>query len=66
MQADERLFFISRGIDYEFEIHLNEKQIYHQEGMFTPVKLDITDFIQEFNELKVIIYPIPKNAQSSG
>lgn len=60
LQSDEQLYFISLGIDYEFEIHLNNKKIFHQEGMFTPVKLDLTDKIQAENELKVLIYPIPK------
>jgi beta-mannosidase len=60
MQEGELLFFVSLGIDYEFEILLNGKQIFYQEGMFTPVYLNLTDELQERNELLVRIFPAPK------
>jgi beta-mannosidase len=55
-----RLQFISLGIDYEFEIVLNGVKIFHQEGMFTPVSLDITDKLKEKNQLLIKIHPVPK------
>lgn len=58
---DERLYFISKGIDYEFDIFINNKKIFSQEGMFTWVRLDLTDELLDNNELKVMIYPIPKS-----
>ncbi|HAQ19448.1 MAG TPA: hypothetical protein DCR40_09490, partial [Prolixibacteraceae bacterium] len=56
----ERAFFISKGIDYQFRIFLNGVELLAQEGMFTPVSLDLTDLLKENNELKIQIYPVPK------
>jgi beta-mannosidase len=50
--GDERLFFVSRGIDYQFEIYLNDRKIFEQEGMFTYVDIDLTDQLKENNTLK--------------
>ncbi len=60
LAAEEQLWFVSKGIDYEFEIYLNGEKLLYQEGMFTPVQLNITDKLKDKNELKVVIYPIPK------
>ena len=60
LKSGERLIFISKGIDYEFDIYLNNEKLFHQEGMFTWVKLDLTDKLQSANELKVQVYPVPK------
>ncbi|MCL2159822.1 MAG: hypothetical protein FWH48_10480, partial [Oscillospiraceae bacterium] len=56
----ERVYFISKGIDYEFEILLDGCELLHQEGMFTPVSLDITDMLAETSSIDVVIYPAPK------
>lgn len=56
----EQLFFVSKGIDYEFEIYLNGEKIFYQEGMFTPVNLNITSKVKTENELLVKILPAPK------
>ena len=60
ISKDERYFFISKGIDYEFEIFLNGKQIFAQEGMFKYVELDLTKKLQEDNLLEVLVFPVPK------
>ena len=60
LKESERLFFVSKGIDYQFEIFVNGRQVHQQEGMFTYVDVDITDFLKDDNELKVIVYPVPK------
>ncbi|NJO69615.1 MAG: hypothetical protein HC830_10315 [Bacteroidetes bacterium] len=60
LEEDQRLFFISRGIDYQFEIFINDEKILEQEGMFTWVTLDLTDKLKARNELKIFIYPVPK------
>lgn len=57
---EELLFFVSKGIDYEFDILLNGKKIFYQEGMFAPVNLNLTNDLKESNELLVKIYPAPK------
>jgi len=56
----ERLFFVSKGIDYQFEIRLNGILLLEQEGMFTPVMLDLTSALQDNNELRVKVFPAPK------
>ncbi|MCK4749629.1 MAG: hypothetical protein KAT15_21390, partial [Bacteroidales bacterium] len=59
-EGSDRVYFVSRGIDYEFEISLNGEILLQQEGMFTPVRLDLTDQLDDRNELLVKIHPIPK------
>ncbi len=60
LEVGQRLIFNSLGIDYEFEISLNGEILVHQEGMFTPVRIDLTDQLEDQNELQVKILPIPK------
>jgi beta-mannosidase len=64
LKQGERLFFFSRGIDYAFDILLNGKKIFQQEGMFTAVKIDLTDRLKERNVISVVIHPIPKSVLS--
>jgi beta-mannosidase len=61
---NQKCFFFSKGIDYEFEIWLNGMKLFHQEGMFSPVRIDFTPKLLEKNELLVKIYPIPKMFQT--
>jgi beta-mannosidase len=56
----ERLYFMAKGIDYAFEVLMNGEVIYSQEGMFTPVCLDLTDALRDLNQLKIHIFPVPK------
>jgi len=60
LKDNERLFFVSKGIDYQFEIWINNQLVHQQEGMFTYVDVDITDVLKEDNELKIIVFPVPK------
>ncbi len=60
LPESNRLHFVSLGIDYEFEIIFNKEMIFHQEGMFTPVDIDLTDRIKDKNQLVVKVYPVPK------
>jgi beta-mannosidase len=64
IKNSERIYFISKGIDYEFEILLDNQQLLYQEGMFTPVNIDITDIIKEESNLDIIIYPAPKSTRT--
>lgn len=61
-RTGQRLFFVSKGIDYLFDIQLNGQLIHKQEGMFTPVELDLTPLAQAHNVLLVTIHPHPKRA----
>lgn len=60
LEANKRIYFVSKGIDYEFEIILNDKQIFAQEGMFKALDLDLTDLLSKQNLLEIRIYPVPK------
>ena len=62
----DRLFFFSKGIDYQFKIYLNQKLLLEQEGMFTYINLDLTDNLQNTNELKIVLLPIPKLGFRAG
>jgi beta-mannosidase len=64
LKPGERLFFYSAGIDYAFDIELNGSTILQQEGMFTPVKVDLTGQLNAQNAISVIIHPIPKSKPS--
>ena len=59
--SDQQAFiFNAKGIDYKFDVLLNGEIIKSQEGMFTPVVLDLTDKLKDKNNMQVRIYPIPK------
>ncbi len=60
LREKERLFFFSKGIDYAFKITFNGHEMLRQEGMFTPVQLDLTGQLEDGNELLVEIFPVPK------
>ena len=55
----ERVYFVSHGIDYRYDILLNNDLLYSYEGVFAPAELDLTDHLAETNELCVRIYPHP-------
>ncbi len=57
---DQQLYFISKGIDYKFELMINGERIYKQEGMFSPVEINLTDKVKQGDNLEVLIYPVPK------
>ena len=60
LSSDQRLFFVSKGIDYEYEIYLNGERLLYHEGMFTQIHIDLTGLLIEKNELFVRIHPAPK------
>jgi beta-mannosidase len=64
LTSGERLYFVSKGIDYSFTIRLDGAELQRQEGMFTPVELDITESIREGSLLEIMIEPAPKRADA--
>lgn len=58
-QPEEQVFFVAEGIDYSFDICLNGSVIHSQEGMYTPVKLDLTQTARPGDLLEVRIHPRP-------
>lgn len=58
-ELNQKVYFVAEGIDYIFDIMLDGKKLYSQEGMYTKVELDITQLAHKGSELKVIIHPHP-------
>ena len=56
----ERVFFVSGGIDYRYDVLLNGETVYSYEGMFRPFEIDLTDRLTGDDTLTVHIYPHPK------
>ncbi|MBE6554059.1 MAG: hypothetical protein E7666_06940 [Ruminococcaceae bacterium] len=57
----ERVYFVSKGIDYRYDILLNGEKLYSYEGMFRKAEVDLTDHLKgEDDLLTVYIYPHPK------
>lgn len=60
-QNGDQLFLVLRGVDYRFEVRLAGKTLVAQEGMFSPVELDLTDVANNGDELSILVYPAPKS-----
>ena len=60
LAEDKRLLFKCESIDYRFKIYINKNLVLDQEGMFTPVNVDITDYLKDSNLLEVVVFPAPK------
>ena len=58
--GNERVYFVSHGIDYFSSLSLNGKELLRHEGMFSDVEYDLTDILTGDDELCVTIYPHPK------
>jgi beta-mannosidase len=56
-----RLFFVCGGVDYRFTIALNGQTILDQEGMFTPVEIELTGRARGGDGLRVVVHPAPKS-----
>ncbi len=63
--AKERLFFRCEGVDYQFLVKINGVVEHGQEGMFTPVAIDLTDKVAEGDQLEVVIFPAPDSGDYS-
>lgn len=66
LQADcktgERVFFVTHGINYRYDILLNGEVLFSYEGMFAKNEVDLTDkLIGKGDVLTVHIYPHPKS-----
>lgn len=59
LKEGQKVYFHSKGIDYQFIIYLNGEKIFEQEGMFTYVDIDLTDRLKAQNELKITLFPVP-------
>ncbi len=61
----ERVFFVSNGIDYIYDVFLNGELLLSDEGMFHKIELDLTEKLKDTdNLLSVKIHPHPKRKGS--
>ncbi len=60
LKDDERLYFVSHGIDYFSAVAINGVEVCRHEGCFSNVEADITDYLKEKNILTVTVFPHPK------
>lgn len=58
--AGQRLYLTGRGIDYQFLIRLDGKELHRQEGMFTPFELELTQASAAGGALEIVVFPVPK------
>jgi len=58
---DQRVFFVSGGVDYAFQVRVGGRVLLEQEGMFTPVELDLTDVARPGDLLELLVLPAPKS-----
>ena len=49
-----------KGIDYQYRISVNGEVLCEDEGMFSPVFVDVSKFADTAADLEVMIYPAPK------
>lgn len=61
-EAGERVWFVSNGIDYRYDILLNQRKLGSYEGMFSPIEIDLTERLTGDDTLLILIYPHPKRA----
>ena len=58
--AGEQVCLHLSGIDYRYDILIDGETVYSGEGIFTPVRLDVTRYAGRGVRLTVVIHPIPK------
>lgn len=63
---DERLFFVSGGIDYRFLVRVGDRTLFAQEGMFSPVEIDLTEVAKAGDKIEVVVFPIPDSGLGEG
>ena len=64
LEGGQRLFFVSKGIDYAFRILLDGECLLAHEGMFSTVEVDLTGRVKVGSVLEVCIDPIPKAVET--
>lgn len=58
--GDRELWWVCEGVDYRFQVFLEGRLLHEQEGMFTPVSLNLSAFgAQPGDSLDVVVFPPP-------
>lgn len=66
LAADECATLCFTAIDYRYSIRINGKTLIEGEGMFTPVKVDVTPYADQAATVEVLLYPVPKADDSNS
>lgn len=59
--VNKRLFFVSKGIDYQYDIYINGEHHLSYEGMYREVDLDISEYSGGKINIEIVVYPAPKS-----
>lgn len=59
-EPGQRVFFVTEGIEYQYEVRMNGRTLLSHTGMFSAAECDITDELKNGRLLEVYIYPHPK------
>lgn len=65
VRAEERAVIVFHGIDYKYRIQIDGMILAESEGMFTPVRCDVTAYAGNPHRLEVILFPAPKADDSN-
>lgn len=60
-ENDEKVFFVSEGIDYSYDVLLDGEVLLSHTGMFSHIEVELTSKIKQNSVLQVIIHPHPKH-----
>lgn len=56
-----KLFFVTKGIDYQYDILVNGEKVCSYEGMYRSQEIDISACIGGKAKIEVVVYPAPKS-----
>lgn len=59
------LRFVTKGIDYEYDIYVNGEKQLSYEGMYHTTVFDLTGWIGQKIILEIVVYPVPKSTLSN-
>ncbi|MBQ9099335.1 MAG: hypothetical protein IJY50_07900 [Clostridia bacterium] len=63
-QPGERVFFVTKGIQYRYDILLGDKLLFSYEGMFRGHEIELTEHLTGQDDLLTVhIYPHPKSGR---
>jgi len=65
LEKGQRLYFVCEGIDYQCLVKLAGETIHAQEGMFTPLEIDLTDRSRPGALLEIVVFPAPDSGDYS-
>jgi beta-mannosidase len=59
LAVEERLFFVSHGVDYACEVRINGAPCHGRAGMHTPFEIELTADAATGGTLEVVVFPAP-------